>query len=75
MGLVQRSREEGRQEGIREGLLSGIELGLELKFGDEGLRLLSEIRAIEDIDVLKALQQALKTADTPAVLRRLCAER
>ena len=82
MGLVQRSREEGRQlglqegrqEGIREGLLSGIELGLELKFGDEGLRLLPEIRAIEDIDVLRALQQALKTADTPAVLRRLCAD-
>jgi hypothetical protein len=78
MGLVQRCREEGRQlgrqEGVREGLLAGIELGLELRFGDEGLRLLPEIRAIEDIDVLGALQQALKTADTPAALRRLYAE-
>ena len=79
MGLVQRCREEGRQlgrqEGIREGLLAGIELGLELKFGDEGLRLLPEIRAIENTDILRALQQALKTADTPAALRRLYTDR
>lgn len=75
MGLVQRCREEGRQAGVREGLLSGIELGLELKFGDEGLRLLPEIRAVEDIDILRALQQALKTANTPAALRRLYADR
>ena len=85
MGLVQRCREEGRQlgrqegrqegrlEGIREGLLDGIELGLELKFGDEGLRLLPEIRAIEDLEMLRAIQKALKTASTPAALRRLYA--
>ena len=78
MGLVQRCREEGlrlgRQEGVREDLISGIEFGLELKFGDEGLRLLPEIRRIEAINVLRAIQEALKVAGTPATLRRIYAD-
>lgn len=75
MGLVQRCREEGRQQGFREGLLASIELGLELKFGDEGLRLLPEIRNIEDIAVLGTIREALKAVDSPEALRRLYADR
>lgn len=83
MGLVQRCREEGRQlgwqegrqegrqEGTREGLLAGIELGLDLRFRNEGLGLLADIRGIDDIGVLRKIQAELRTADTPAARRRL----
>ncbi|MFQ5872778.1 MAG: hypothetical protein ACE5JL_03115 [Dehalococcoidia bacterium] len=67
----QEGLQEGRQEGVREGLLAGIELGLELKFGSEGLRLLPEIRKEEDVDVLKAIHEGLKTVDTVEELRRI----
>ncbi|MEM9906913.1 MAG: hypothetical protein AAF921_17985 [Cyanobacteria bacterium P01_D01_bin.44] len=59
---LETGRQEGLQEGLREGLLSAIELGLELKFGAEGLRLLPEISKLEDVDLLKALQEGLKVA-------------
>ena len=56
---------------MRLGLVQGITLGLDLKFGAEGLRLLPEIRKIEDIDVLTAIQEALKTVTTIDELRRV----
>lgn len=68
---LQEGLQQGRQEGAREGLLAGIELGLELKFGSEGVRLLPEIRKIEDVDVLQAIHEGLKTVDTPDELRRI----
>jgi predicted transposase YdaD len=62
---------QGRQEGRQEGILSGIELGLELKFGSEGLRLMDEISSLSDVDVLRAIQQGIKTANTLDELRRI----
>lgn len=59
----------GEAHGIRRGLLDGIDLGLQLKFGAPGLRLLPEIRKIEDTDVLHALLEGLKTVDTLDELR------
>jgi hypothetical protein len=53
-----------------EELLAGIELGLELKFGAEGLQLMPEISQLRDVEVLRAVRQAIKTAATPAELRR-----
>lgn len=66
-----RGRQEGRQEGIREGLLAGIKLGLKLKFGSIGLRILPEIYKIEDVDVLRAIQEGLETASTMEELRQI----
>ena len=67
----QQGREQGIQEGIREGLLEGIELGLELKFGSQGLNLLPEIQAIEDVEQLRAIAFGLKTMNTLSELRQI----
>jgi hypothetical protein len=61
--------QQGLQQGMREGLLAGIELGLELRFGDEGLRLLPEIRQIEEVEVLKAIHAGLKRVGSLDELR------
>jgi hypothetical protein len=57
-----------------EEILEGIELGLELKFGEGGLRLMSEIRQVKDLELLKAIRQAIRTAATPDELRRVWSE-
>ncbi len=64
-------REEGRQQGLREGLLKAVALGLKLKFGDEGLRLLPEIRTIDDVPKLESLLDAIEPALTVDDLRRV----
>jgi len=66
-----RGVQEGVQQGIRKGLLAGIELGLELKFGSAGLCLLPEIYKIEDVDVLRAIHEGLKTVTTVEELRSI----
>ena len=76
-GLAQ-GRAEGRAEGQSEGrqearkdLLAGIEALLDVKFGAQGLALLPEIRQIEDLDVLRKIQQSVRHADTPEAVRQL----
>ena len=59
------------RSGIRQGLLKGISLGLELKFGTEGLSLLSEISRILDVDLLEAILEGLKTTNTLEEVRQL----
>jgi hypothetical protein len=49
-------------------------MGLKLKFGAEGLKLLPEIRKIDDVDVLYAIQEALSEVNTPVDLRRIYRE-
>ncbi len=62
---VQRiGRQEGRQEGRQDGLLKGIELGLKLKFGVEGLAVLSEVAEIKDAGLLEIILSGLGTANT-----------
>ncbi len=68
---LEQGKQEGIKEGVREGLLAGIEVSLEIKFGEEGLRLLPEIYKIEDVDVLRAVQKAIKTAEVAEDLRRI----
>ncbi|MCS6845556.1 MAG: hypothetical protein NZ528_14755, partial [Caldilineales bacterium] len=63
----------GLHEGTQQGVLAGIEVALDLKFGTEGLRLLPEIRKIEDLDVLSAVLSAIRTAATLDDVRRIYA--
>lgn len=69
--LYQEILKQGRLEGRLEELLSGIELALELKFGTEGLQLMSSISQISDVNVLKEIQQGLWTMNTLDELRRI----
>jgi hypothetical protein len=55
----------------REGQREGIESLLRVRFGDEGLKLMSEIREIHDEEILQAVLKALETAATPDEVRRL----
>jgi hypothetical protein len=59
------------REGIKQGLLEGIELGLRLKFGDEGLEVLSEISQIKDVEQLRAILRGLLTVNSLDELRQL----
>ena len=68
---IKKGIEQGMQQGMQQGLLAGIELGLELKFGSEGLGLLPEVSKVEDVDVLRAIQQGLKRVNTLDELRRI----
>jgi hypothetical protein len=70
-------REEGLKEGIqqvlKEGLLEGIEVALQLRFGDDGLLLLPEIRQIADVDLLRKIHHAIVTAANPDDIRKVWA--
>ena len=70
---LQQGEQRGEQRGLRRGLLDGIELGLELRFGLEGLRLLPEITQIEDVGVLKAVHEAIRSVTRPEELRQFYA--
>jgi hypothetical protein len=62
---------EGRAEGRAEGLLKGIETYLKSKFGAPGLELMSEIRELQDPELLEAILDAIPTAVGPGELRRV----
>ena len=62
---------QGRAEGRAEGLAQGVEVALKIKFGEEGLRLMPEIRNLENQEKLEAILQAIPTASSPEELRRI----
>jgi hypothetical protein len=57
--------------GHRRGLRQGIETALRIRFGDEGLKLMPEIREIHEEEQLEAILKALETVANPDELRRL----
>jgi hypothetical protein len=57
--------------GMEKGLLEGIEECLELKFGDEGLKLMPELRELQDHELLRTVLHAIKKASIPDDVRRV----
>jgi hypothetical protein len=54
-----------------EGLIEGIEQFLEIKFGEKGLKILPEIRKIQDTDLLKTVHRGLITKNSLNELRQI----
>jgi hypothetical protein len=57
--------------GMEKGLLRGLEVALRIKFGDEGLKLMPELRELQDHELLSAVLAAIRTAASPEELRRV----
>jgi hypothetical protein len=60
---------------MRKGLLEGLETVLDVRFGEEGLKLLPELREVRDYEVLQAVLRAAKRAASPDELRRIWTRR
>jgi hypothetical protein len=59
--------------GLCRGMCRGIESALRIRFGDEGLRLMPEIREISEADKLEAILKALETGAGLDEMRQLWA--
>ncbi len=57
---VEKGMEKGKHQGMREGLIEAIELGLSLRFGEDGLRMMSRIRRIRKLDRLRAIKELVR---------------
>ncbi len=71
MPYVSTPERVGMRRGLAQGCLLGIEQLLEFKFGEDGLRLMPEIREIHDEERLEAILKAIKTVSAPDDLRQL----
>ncbi len=60
----QRGYQRGEVHGLREGYFENIAMDLDDKFGARGTRLMPKVRAIEDIDALRAFAKFLKRAQS-----------
>jgi hypothetical protein len=63
--------QQAQETVIREERLLSIELVLEIKFGTDGLQLMSKISQISDLDQLKVIRQAIKSVNNLDELRQL----
>ncbi len=57
--------------GMEKGLLEGIEACLRMKFGEEGLELMPDLRELHDHELLSRILNAIETAASPDDLRRV----
>lgn len=57
--------------GMEKGLLEGLEVSLKMKFGEEGLNLMPELREIQNHEVLRTVLRAIESAASPDELRRV----
>lgn len=66
-----RGMEKGEQIGRREELLAIIANGLEKRFGTEGKTLTPFVQGIAELDRLRAIQEALWTAQSVDDVKKL----
>jgi len=69
--VLERGPERGLERGELRALKQGIEVALELKFGTDRLRLLTLVREVERVEVLRTVQDSIRTTRTLAEVRRL----
>jgi hypothetical protein len=62
MTLAEKLHNEGRLEGKLEGLREAIELGITLKFPGDIDTVMARVNKIDDLDTLKNIKEAIKTA-------------
>lgn len=62
--IEQRGIRIGEERGRREEILSNIEMSLEVKFGSDGLELMSQIDQISDLERLKEILRSIVVANT-----------
>jgi predicted transposase YdaD len=56
---------------IKQEIISSIEFALELKFGSAGLQLLSEISKLDNLDILRQIKNALRSANNLDEIRQI----
>ncbi len=59
------------RDNLGKGLLEGIEACLKIKFGDEGLELMPELREIRDHELLRKVLTRIEKAASPKDLLRV----
>ncbi|WP_016950980.1 hypothetical protein [Anabaena sp. PCC 7108] len=62
---------KGREEGRLQERLASIELALDVKFGIEGLELISEISQSSDLELLRTIHKYVLTVNNLDELREL----
>jgi flagellar biosynthesis/type III secretory pathway protein FliH len=65
----EKGRKQGREEGWEKGLKRGIHAVLESRFGDAGLRLMLEIEALRDVQLLETILEQANRVSSPEQLR------
>jgi hypothetical protein len=68
---MKKGRAEGLQEGHVQGLQEGLAVALKAKFGTAGAKLARKVRAVREVEQLRALAKALERAETVDEIRPL----
>nr|WP_319493586.1 hypothetical protein [uncultured Desulfobacter sp.] len=74
MTLAEKLRQEGKIEGKQEGLRDAIELGMTLKFPDHMNEVMEQVTNLNDLEALKKIKEAIKTATDVSQIRLLINE-
>ena len=71
--LAEKLRKEGLEQGRGEGLFEAVELGVSIKFGDteETRAVIEKVKTVKNVELLKALKESIKKAETPSDLIRI----